>query len=188
MLSLAAAGRSATEAQASVHAQSLQSCLTLCHPMDYSPPGSFVYGILQARILEWVAMPSSRDQTHVSCIGRRILHRLSHLGSPYRAYWLTIEKRKIFCNTEINSCLPLKNFIPRTEVNWQSESWILSLQKELAFVPPRKLASTSPCSSWWCVFLWPVFPLYRAHVHSWRVDTGLLGLDPILGVIDVVET
>ena len=39
----------------------LQSCPTLCHPMDCSPPGSSVYGILQARILEWIAMPSSRD-------------------------------------------------------------------------------------------------------------------------------
>ena len=37
-----------------------QSCLTLCDPMDYSPPGSSVHGILQARILEWVARPSSR--------------------------------------------------------------------------------------------------------------------------------
>ena len=37
-----------------------QSCLTLCDPMDYSPPGSSVHGILQAGILEWVAMPSSR--------------------------------------------------------------------------------------------------------------------------------
>ena len=43
-----------------VHAQSLQSCLTLCNPMDYSPPDSSVHGILQARILQWVAMPSSR--------------------------------------------------------------------------------------------------------------------------------
>ena len=34
--------------------------LTLCYPMDYSPPDSSVHGILQARILEWVAMPSSR--------------------------------------------------------------------------------------------------------------------------------
>ena len=34
---------------------------TLCDPMDHSLPGSFVHGILQARILEWVAMPSSRD-------------------------------------------------------------------------------------------------------------------------------
>ena len=37
-----------------------QLCPTLCDPMDCSPPGSFIHGILQARILEWVAMPSSR--------------------------------------------------------------------------------------------------------------------------------
>ena len=42
-------------------AQSLQACLTLCDHMDCSPPGSFVHGILRARILEWVAKPSSRD-------------------------------------------------------------------------------------------------------------------------------
>ena len=40
-----------------------QSCLTLCNPMDYSPPGSFVHGIFQARILTWVAMPSSRGSS-----------------------------------------------------------------------------------------------------------------------------
>ena len=54
-------------------AQSLQSCLTLCDHMDCSPPGSSVHGILQARILEWVVMPSSRGSswptggTWVSC-------------------------------------------------------------------------------------------------------------------------
>ena len=37
-----------------------QSCLTLCNPVNSSPPGSSVGGILQARILEWVAMPFSR--------------------------------------------------------------------------------------------------------------------------------
>ena len=53
-------------------AESLQSCMTLCNPMDCSPLGSSVHGILQARILEWVAMPSSkrssqpRDQTCIS--------------------------------------------------------------------------------------------------------------------------
>ena len=46
----------------------------LCNPMDYSPPGSSVHGILQARIQEWVAMPSSkgsswpRNQTSISYI------------------------------------------------------------------------------------------------------------------------
>ena len=52
----------------------LQSCPTLCYSMDYSPPGSSFHGILQVRILEWVAMPSSRGSsqpkawTHVSCL------------------------------------------------------------------------------------------------------------------------
>ena len=60
-----------------------------CIPIDCSPPGSSVHGILQATILEWVVIPSSsrgsshpRDWTRVSCvscIGRRILYPLSHL-------------------------------------------------------------------------------------------------------------
>ena len=55
----------------------LQSCLTLCNPTDYSPPGSSIHGILQARILEWVAMPSSRgpsrprDWTCISSVDLR---------------------------------------------------------------------------------------------------------------------
>ena len=55
-------------------AKSLQFYPTLCDSVDCSPPGSSVPGVLQARILEWVAMPCSRgsswsrDQTHVSCI------------------------------------------------------------------------------------------------------------------------
>ena len=43
-----------------VYAKSLQLCLSLGNPMDCSPPGSFVCGILQERILAWVAVPSSR--------------------------------------------------------------------------------------------------------------------------------
>ena len=55
-----------------------QSCPTLCDPMDCSLPGSFVHGILQARILEWVAISFSRgssllrDRTQVSHIAGRI--------------------------------------------------------------------------------------------------------------------
>ena len=44
---------------AAAAAQSLQSCLTLCNPMDYSPPGSPFHGIFQARVLEWVAIAFS---------------------------------------------------------------------------------------------------------------------------------
>ena len=57
-----------------------QSCSTLCNTMDCSPPGSSVHGVLQARLLEWVAISLSRgssrprDWTHVSCSGRCILY------------------------------------------------------------------------------------------------------------------
>ena len=73
-----------------VHAKLLQSCLTLCDPVDCSLPDFSVHGILQARVLEWVTMPSSRgpsqprDQTrisYVSCTGRKVLYHECHLGS-----------------------------------------------------------------------------------------------------------
>ena len=71
-----------------------QSCPTLCHPMDCSPPGSSVHGILQARILEWVAMPSSggssqrRDQTQAFCTAGRFFYCLKHQGSPRILEWV----------------------------------------------------------------------------------------------------
>ena len=46
-----------------VCAKLLQPCSTVCDPMDHSLPGSSVHGILQARILEWVAMPFSRGSS-----------------------------------------------------------------------------------------------------------------------------
>ena len=57
-----------------------QLCPNLCNPMDCSLPGSSVHGILQARILEWVAISSSRgssqprDPSQVFCMGRQILY------------------------------------------------------------------------------------------------------------------
>ena len=62
----------ATEPRICVHAKSLLLCPTLCDPMDCSPPDSYVKGIFQARILEWVVMSFSRgsfppkDRTYVS--------------------------------------------------------------------------------------------------------------------------
>ena len=61
----------------------LQSCPTLWKLVDYSPPSSSVHGILQERILEWFAMPSSRESSWprdwtwvscISCIGRRVIY------------------------------------------------------------------------------------------------------------------
>ena len=50
-------------AAAAAAAKSLQSCPTLCDPIDGSPPGSAVPGILQARTLEWVAISFSNDES-----------------------------------------------------------------------------------------------------------------------------
>ena len=75
-----------------VGVKSLQLCMTLSDPMDCSPPGSSVHGILQARILEWVALSPSRgfspprDRTcvsYVSCIGRLVS---TTWGTHYRVY------------------------------------------------------------------------------------------------------
>ena len=65
-------------------AKSLQSYLTLCDPTNYSPPGSSVHRILQARILEWVAVPSCggtswvRDPTCVSWVSCILYHYCHH--------------------------------------------------------------------------------------------------------------
>ena len=70
--------------------KSLQSCPTLCDVMDCSPPGSSVHGILQARILEWLAMPFSRgsfqprDRTWVSCIAGRFFTIWATRQAPTR--------------------------------------------------------------------------------------------------------
>ena len=66
------------------------TCRTLCDPMDCSLPGSFVHGILQARILQWVAMLSSRESSQPkSPTLRQILYQLSHQGNPF-----TLQDRK----------------------------------------------------------------------------------------------
>ena len=86
-------------------APSLHLCLTLCDPMNCSPPGSSVHGILQVRILEWVAMPASRgssqlrDRTWVSCIEGGFLST-ELLGKPHISWYYTVKIKSvlfIFC-------------------------------------------------------------------------------------------
>ena len=93
---LPAPGRTADGAERSVKDSVLNECVcaqlcpTLCDPTNCGPPGSSVHGILQARILEWVAVPSSRgssrprDRTQVSCIScfvRQVLYHQRHRDS-----------------------------------------------------------------------------------------------------------
>ena len=71
------------------------SCVQLCNPMDCSPPGSSVHGILQARILEWVAISfyrgssQSRDWSQVSCIAGRFftIFTRHHPLLAWKLFW-----------------------------------------------------------------------------------------------------
>ena len=63
-----------------------QSCLTLCDPMDYSLPVSSVHGILQARILEWVAIPFSRGSSQ-----DRDGTQVFHIAGRFFTIWATRE-------------------------------------------------------------------------------------------------
>ena len=65
-----------------------QSCPTLCDPTDCSPPGSSVHGILQARILEWVAFPSSGGSSQP-----RGWPQVSRLEGRFFAIWARREAR-----------------------------------------------------------------------------------------------
>ena len=92
-----------------------QLCPTLCNPVDCSPPGSFVCGILQARILEWVAISFSRassrhrDRTQVFCIaGRRF-----NLWATREALIPTIFK---FFYTNLGSILKSRDITLPTKV------------------------------------------------------------------------
>ena len=76
-----------------------QLCLTLCDPMDCSPPGSSVYGILQARILDRVDIPFSNlpdpgiEPGLLHC--RQILCHLSHQESPTKVIEVKLEDKRV---------------------------------------------------------------------------------------------
>ena len=69
-----------------MHAQSLQLCLNLLDPMDCSPPGSSLHEILQTRILEWVAMPSSKESSQP-----RDWIQVSRIAGEFFIHWATWE-------------------------------------------------------------------------------------------------
>ena len=83
--------------------QSCQSCLTLCNPLDYT-----VHGILQARILEWVAVPFSRGSSQP-----RNQTYVSHIVGTFFTSWATREAR----NTGVGSLSLLQCILPTQESN-----------------------------------------------------------------------
>ena len=81
-----------------------QSCPTLCHPMECSPPGSSVLGIFQARIQEWVAIPFSRGSSQDVWEGQT---QISHLASRFFTFWDTREVLQVGC-MQLMKQIPVK--------------------------------------------------------------------------------
>ena len=83
-----------------------QSCLTVCDPMDCSPPGSSVHRTLQARILEWVVIFSSRGSSHPS------IKPMSPMSPALACGFFTIElcgKTPDYRDTKFIKVIRLKN-------------------------------------------------------------------------------
>ena len=112
-------------------AKLLPSCPTFCNPMDCSLPGSsFVHGIFQARILEWVAISSFRDLPwsknwtliyYVSCIGRWVLYHYHHLGSL--TSWLQLKNLSFEMSSSLIICNNNEPFLNQIVTCY--EEWIL---------------------------------------------------------------
>ena len=139
---------------ACTHAKSLQSCPTLCNAMDCNPPGSSVHGILQARMLEWVAMPSSRGLPNpgikpTSLTSPALAGRFFTTSTPgklrlvwkfilnktiplWPAWGLTVMVQDLLCRQqEAWSLVPLGtkptlscNLHPSTLSVWSLEAWV----------------------------------------------------------------
>ena len=110
-------------------ARSLRLCSTLCNRMDCSLPGSSVCEILQARILEWVAISFprgsswSRDWTHISCVScicRWILYLLSHCRSPLPSYGTPLTALLLmFCVSSVSQLPAYSVPVPRLEYGFR---------------------------------------------------------------------
>ena len=100
-------------------AKLLQSCPTLCNPMDCSPPGSSVQGILQARILEWVAMPFSKDHClwTTSTWRGKVICWFSECWTHLRVFAISPKS------------LPL-----RSRLSWSLSSTLKRFQKDYLFI------------------------------------------------------
>ena len=123
-------------------AKSLQSCPTLCDPIDGSPPGSSIPGILQARILEWVA--------------------ISFSTSPFTSWQIEREKVEV-----VTDFLFLGSKIPAGG-DWSHEirRWLFLGRKVMtnldSVLKSRDFANEGPYSQGYC--------LHSGHVHLWELN------------------
>ena len=152
-------------AVASVFVWSLSHVQPFCDPMDCSPPGSSVHGILQARILEWVTMPSSRESSEP-----RELNPCLLLGKQVLYDWATREAQRSKCQPENGT---LSYMLRR---NWVKEMSCQCSLKSLILTTCFQVAShsrESPCFSSWSI-----------QNYCLRMTFLLAGSSLLIGLVD----
>ena len=169
-----------------------QSCMTLFDPIDYSPPESSAHGILQARMLECVAMPSSRGSSwprdwtcifYVPSIGRQVLYPWHHLGSPYPTKILRLSGRVVLDNKRATDYLLVEQIDICAVVQNTWDTWINSSGEVERYPSTRSLSKPRGLRKW--LFQWSLSLTYLILTdlglgdHSFRVrsrDWELSGL------------
>ena len=117
---------------ACLHARLPQLCLTLCDPMDCSLPSSSVHRLLQARILEWVAMPSSRESFWPR-------DRTQTQGSNPRLLWLLHCKQILYCWAMGEGNNLIENLLVRIKATMKE--W-MNRRQCLPKLPPHQIVWT----------------------------------------------
>ena len=149
-----------------------QSCLTLCDPMDSSPPGSFVHGIFQARILEWVAFPSPGDLPDPG----------TKLGSPaLQAGSLPSESWEKPLNDVASNLFTHSSVLARDGGAW----WAAVYGVAQSRTQLKRLSSSSSSNLFWNLLLMECSPLgssvngiFQARILEWIVISYSRGSSP----------
>ena len=155
------------------------SCLTLCDPVECSPPGSSVHGILQARILKWVAIPFARgsswprDQAQGLLHCRQMLYHLSHRGSPSFSicvYTMALTDAEVIQITG-NVSAYLGIYVHFQIVCYPCHS-LLSLPFPLTSEKTHQEVSNSLLTSGLTLILWPYFipDTFEKFIRMWSAQ------------------
>ena len=135
---------------AAASAKSLQSCLTLCDPLDGSPPGCAVPGILQVRTLEWVAISFSNAWKWKVKV--KSLSCLRLLATPWTAAYqaplsIGFSRQEYWSGVPLPSLSPL-SILPQTAIHWDKhfESLIFSVVTSQSLSPHFQSVTKSCCS------------------------------------------
>ena len=136
------------------HVLVAQLCLTLCDPMDCSLPGSFVHGILQAKILAWVAIPFPRASSQP-----RDWSQVSHIAGRFFTFWASRKTHFLptWCQRQypqiswLNKCQFLQVDSEAASTLWSQITWLCYsvLTQDVVLEPKRKDMDVLTAWSFW---------------------------------------